>query len=44
MSGHWVFVCGASGAGKDSVMAWAQEHLAGTSAIVFSRRMLSTMK
>ena len=41
MSGLWVFVCGASGAGKDSVMAWAQKHLAGTSGIVFSRRMVT---
>lgn len=41
MSGQWVFVCGASGAGKDSVMAWAQKHLAGTSGIVFSRRMVT---
>ena len=41
MSGRWVFVCGASGAGKDSVMAWAQKHLAGASGIVFSRRMVT---
>lgn len=41
MTGHWVFVCGASGAGKDSVMASAQKHLAGKRTIVFSRRMVT---
>ena len=41
MSGLWVFVCGAPGAGKDSVMAWAQTHLADQGTIVFSRRMVS---
>ena len=41
MSGAWVFVCGASGAGKDSVMAWAQQRLAKRPDIVFSRRMVT---
>lgn len=41
MSGAWVFVCGASGAGKDSVMAWAQQRLAERSDIVFSRRVVT---
>ena len=41
MSGVWVFVCGASGAGKDSVMAWAQQRLAGRADIVFSRRLVT---
>ena len=41
MSGKWVLVCGASGAGKDSVMAWAQNHLAEQPRVVFSRRMVT---
>jgi phosphonate metabolism protein PhnN/1,5-bisphosphokinase (PRPP-forming) len=41
MSGAWVFVCGASGAGKDSVMAWAQQRLAKRPDIVFSRRVVT---
>ncbi len=41
MSGLWVFVCGPSGAGKDSVMDWAAEHLVGRSDIVFARRMVT---
>lgn len=41
MSGVWVFVCGASGAGKDSVMAWAQKRLARRPDIVFSRRVVT---
>lgn len=41
MSGKWVLVCGASGAGKDSVMAWAQNHLAEQPQVVFSRRMVT---
>jgi phosphonate metabolism protein PhnN/1,5-bisphosphokinase (PRPP-forming) len=41
MSGLWVFVCGPSGAGKDSVMGWAAEHLAGRADIVFARRMVT---
>lgn len=41
MKGCWVFVCGASGAGKDSVMRWAEIHLSGQSRIVFSRRWIT---
>ncbi len=41
MSGCWVLVCGASGAGKDSVMGWAQNHLAQNCHIVFSRRIVT---
>ncbi len=38
MSGAWVFVCGPSGAGKDSVIGWAREHLAGDTDVVFAQR------
>lgn len=41
MSGLWVFVCGASGAGKDSVLAWATEQLRDNPRIVFARRMVT---
>ncbi len=41
MSGRWVFVCGPSGAGKDSLISWAANHLAGLPEIVFSRRMVT---
>lgn len=41
MNGHWVFVCGPSGAGKDSVLAWAREALATRSDIVFARRLVT---
>jgi phosphonate metabolism protein PhnN/1,5-bisphosphokinase (PRPP-forming) len=41
MSGHWVFVCGPSGAGKDSVMNWAAQYLAARPEIVFARRMVT---
>ncbi len=41
MSGLWVFVCGASGAGKDSVMAWAAGHLRQHAGLVFARRMVT---
>ena len=41
MSGLWVFVCGPSGAGKDSVLNWAAMHLAGRPDIVFARRMVT---
>lgn len=41
MSGHWVFVCGPSGAGKDSVMAWARDQLAGDPGVVFSQRFVT---
>jgi ribose 1,5-bisphosphokinase len=39
--GAWVFVCGPSGAGKDSVIAWARERLADRREIVFARRMIT---
>jgi ribose 1,5-bisphosphokinase len=41
MSGRWVFVCGPSGAGKDSVMAWAARHLSARQDIVFARRVVT---
>jgi len=41
MSGLWVFVCGPSGAGKDSVMNWAAAALAARTDIVFSRRIVT---
>jgi len=41
MSGRWVFVCGPSGAGKDSVIAWAREALRHRHDIVFARRLIT---
>lgn len=41
LNGVWVLVCGASGAGKDSVMTWAAQHLAANDNIVFARRMVT---
>lgn len=41
MSGRWVFVCGPSGAGKDSVLGWAAKQLAARADIVFARRMVT---
>jgi phosphonate metabolism protein PhnN/1,5-bisphosphokinase (PRPP-forming) len=41
MNGCWVFVCGASGAGKDSVMRWAEVYLAERQDIVFARRLVT---
>ena len=41
MSGAWVFVCGPSGAGKDSVIALAQQILGERQDIVFARRMVT---
>jgi phosphonate metabolism protein PhnN/1,5-bisphosphokinase (PRPP-forming) len=41
MSGAWVFVCGPSGAGKDSVMEAARQILAPKPDIVFARRMVT---
>jgi phosphonate metabolism protein PhnN/1,5-bisphosphokinase (PRPP-forming) len=41
MSGLWVFVCGPSGAGKDSVLGWAAQQLAARRDIVFARRMVT---
>lgn len=39
--GAWVFVCGPSGSGKDSVMAYAQQALAARPDIVFTRRFVT---
>jgi phosphonate metabolism protein PhnN/1,5-bisphosphokinase (PRPP-forming) len=39
--GLWVFVCGPSGAGKDSVLAWTQRALASDARIVFARRLVT---
>ena len=41
MTGVWVFVCGPSGAGKDSVMASAERALSENHNIVFSRRLVT---
>ncbi|MDP3617914.1 MAG: hypothetical protein Q8R49_08895, partial [Rhodoferax sp.] len=41
MGGLWVFACGPSGAGKDSVMTWAARHLARRPDIVFARRLVT---
>jgi phosphonate metabolism protein PhnN/1,5-bisphosphokinase (PRPP-forming) len=39
--GQWVFVCGPSGAGKDSVMSWAASFMVAQTNIVFARRMVT---
>ncbi len=41
MTGKWIFVCGPSGVGKDSVMAWAVKALADQPRIVFARRLIT---
>jgi ribose 1,5-bisphosphokinase len=41
MRGAWVFVCGPSGAGKDSVIAWARQQLAGNTEVIFSQRLMT---
>lgn len=41
MSGLWVFVCGPSGAGKDSVLGWAAQALGDRQDIVFARRLVT---
>ena len=41
MSGLWVFVCGPSGAGKDSVLGWAAQELTEQQDIVFARRVVT---
>ena len=41
MNGRWIFICGPSGVGKDSVIAWAREALEGQANIVFARRMVT---
>ena len=41
MSGLWVFVCGPSGSGKDSVIDAARQAVSGRSDIGFARRMVT---
>jgi phosphonate metabolism protein PhnN/1,5-bisphosphokinase (PRPP-forming) len=41
MKGQWVFVCGPSGAGKDSVINSASQLLGKRSDIVFARRLVT---
>ena len=41
MSGAWIFVCGPSGAGKDSVIALAQETVRERQNLVFARRLVT---
>jgi phosphonate metabolism protein PhnN/1,5-bisphosphokinase (PRPP-forming) len=41
MSGCWVMVCGPSGAGKDSVLAWARDALMGHRRICFADRLVT---
>ena len=41
MTGAWIFICGPSGAGKDSVIAWAQHALSERKNIVFTRRLVT---
>lgn len=40
-AGAWVFVCGPSGSGKDSVIAYAQQALVSRADIVFTRRFVT---
>jgi ribose 1,5-bisphosphokinase len=40
-NGAWIFVCGPSGCGKDSVIASAQQLLKNRSDIVFARRLIT---
>ncbi|HEX7156635.1 MAG TPA: phosphonate metabolism protein/1,5-bisphosphokinase (PRPP-forming) PhnN [Burkholderiaceae bacterium] len=39
--GGWIYVCGPSGAGKDSVMAWARERLGARNGVSFARRLVT---
>lgn len=41
MSGAWIFICGPSGVGKDSVIASAQQTLQERQDIIFSRRLVT---
>lgn len=41
MSGCWVYVCGPSGAGKDSVIAHARGRLAARDDVLFARRLIT---
>jgi ribose 1,5-bisphosphokinase len=40
-TGLWVFVCGASGAGKDSVIGWVRRAMAREPRLVFARRVVT---
>lgn len=39
--GKWIFICGPSGVGKDSLIVWSRQALAGQSNIVFARRLVT---
>lgn len=41
MRGCWVIVCGPSGAGKDSVLAWSAQALTAHARICFARRLVT---
>lgn len=41
MSGAWIFVCGPSGGGKDSVIATAKKTMCENPDVIFSRRMVT---
>lgn len=41
MKGFWVFICGPSGSGKDSVIDSARQALGEQAGLVFSRRMVT---
>jgi ribose 1,5-bisphosphokinase len=41
MRGKWIFVCGPSGVGKDSLIAWSRSALAGHPNMVFARRLVT---
>jgi len=41
MSGAWIFICGPSGVGKDSVIASAQQTMQERQDIIFSRRLVT---
>jgi ribose 1,5-bisphosphokinase len=43
MMGTWIFICGPSGVGKDSLIAWSKQALAGQPNIVFARRLVTRM-
>jgi ribose 1,5-bisphosphokinase len=43
MRGKWIFICGPSGVGKDSLIAWSRQALAGQPHIVFARRLVTRM-
>ena len=40
-TGKWIFICGPSGVGKHSVIAWSIQALAGQSSIVFAPRLVT---